>query len=262
VPFALLLGLAAAGVALCGWRGSGGWLVWSTALACLAVPLIFYVGSRYRLPLSTVLCVPAGAGLVSLFVGSSSTGLRRRGVGWVILLAGVLISFFVPSEEMFAKREAVGLVQRAWAWGQVGDPAAAEADLRRALETDGDSVPALFNLARLFERTGRVGEAETTYRRALEVFPGSADAAGNLGRLLHRSGRADQAVPILRRALEYSPVHRGCWTNLVVALTLLGDPEAAWGAAEQALDRGVELDPGLLGGIRQLREEREEKEKR
>ena len=66
VPFALLLGLAAAAVMLAGTRGSGGWRIWGAILACAATPLLFYVSSRYRLPATALLTVPAGSGLAAL----------------------------------------------------------------------------------------------------------------------------------------------------------------------------------------------------
>ena len=251
LPFCVLLGLAAAGASLRGWRGTGGWLVWGMILACTASPLMFYVASRYRLALAAALCLPAGAGAVSLVQSFFVAGARGRRVGAGVLGGVILLSLLVPAGEMQARGEALGLVQRAWAWARLGHPSANEAELRRALELDPDSVPALFNLGRLLEETGRVGEAEGTYRRALDVFP-YAPAAGNLGRLLHRSGRAEQGIPILREALQHNPLDRACWTSLVVSLTVLGQLDEAWNEAQRAVGRGVDLDPQLLEEIRRL----------
>ena len=251
VPFCLVFGLAAAGVAVRGRRGTGGWLVWGMALACVVAPLVLYEGSRYRLALAAALCLPAGAGLVAILGPSPG---RRRLTGAVVLGAGVLLSLVIPGREIQAQREAVALVQRAWAWDQLGNAAANEAELRRALELDADSVLALFNLGRLLEKTGRVGEAEASYRRALDLFP-YAPAAGNLGRLLHLAGRASEGVPILREVLKHNPLDRACWTSLVVSLTVLGDLESAWNEAQRAVGRGVDLAPELLEELRRMRSE-------
>ena len=176
--------------------------------------------------------------LVEAFRGRA-TGRRR--LGTALFLGAIIVSLLVPARAMQVRLEAVGLVQRAWAWGQLGDPASNEEDLRRALELDPGSTFALFNLGTLLEDTGRVGEAEAAYRGAL-VRSSYAPAAGNLGRLLHLSGRAEEGVPILRDALRHNPTDRSCWTSLVVSLTVLGDPEAALAEAQTALARGVPLD--------------------
>ena len=83
VPFCVLLGLAVAGATLRGWRGTGGWLVWGMVLACAASPVVFYVASRYRLALAVALCLPAGAGAVSLVQSFSFAGppTKRSCVG-------------------------------------------------------------------------------------------------------------------------------------------------------------------------------------
>jgi len=46
VPFAVLAGLAFAGVAATGFRGTGGAFVWSAILACALTPIVFYGSSR------------------------------------------------------------------------------------------------------------------------------------------------------------------------------------------------------------------------
>lgn len=247
VPFGLLLGLAAAGVALRGFPGTGGPQVWLAAAACAATPLAFYVSSRYRIPFSLLLAVPAAAGAAALCSRTTSGRARLR----ALALAGgcAALSFLVPFPELRQAEEAAALANRATANRLTGNLAAAEPEARRAVDVDPGSTPARFALALLLERSGRGAEAEREYRKVLELDPGHAEAAGNLGGLLVRSGRPEQAVPILRVALSLRPGDRTCWTNLVVALAVAGDLRGARAAVEEAVSNDVDLDAELLRSI-------------
>lgn len=136
VPFAAILGLAAAGVAILGFRGTGGFAVWGAAAACAVTPLAFYVSSRYRLPLVAVLTVPAGVGLRSLLARSADPDRGRRSAGWIVFAACAAGSFLVPFRGLRAAEEAGGLANRAAGYRQAGDDAAAERALRTAVAID------------------------------------------------------------------------------------------------------------------------------
>lgn len=248
VPFAVILGLAACGVVLVGWRGTGGWPVWGAVLACALTPLVFYVSSRYRLPMVSILCLPAGAGLAALVRPPAEIRSRWIGLG----VAGVVIagSWLVPADDLLAQSDAGGISQRAWAWQQVGGWPEAEADLRRSLELMDSSAPAWVQLGVLLESTGRADEAEQCYRHALELHPGHAPAACALGQLLRIDGRNEEAVPILRQGLKSHAFFEACWNHLVGALTALGELEQAAREVERATRRGVELDPRILEDLR------------
>lgn len=248
VPFAVLLSLAAAGVALLGWRGTGGWPVWGTVLACALTPLLFYVSSRYRLPMAAMLCLPAGAGLAALFRPRAE--IRTRWIG--VVVAGVVAagSILVPANDLLVQSDAGGISQRAWAWREVGGLQEAEADVRRSLELMDTSAPAWVQLGDLLELTGRTREAEASYRRALELHPGSAPAACSLGQLLRVEGRDAEAVPVLRKGLKSHAFFTACWNHLVGALTALGEVEQAAIEVQRAASRGVELDPRVLEDLR------------
>jgi Tfp pilus assembly protein PilF len=242
VPFAVLLGLACAGVAASGFRRSGGPLVWIAIGASAVTPIVFYVSSRYRLPVAALLTIPAGAGVVSL--------LRpvRRLVP-VVAIACAIASFVVPSGALRRSEESAALLNRGVARKQEGDPSGAERDFRAALVLDAGSAPVWYNLGTLLEGSGRPAEAEQAYRESLARDPGGVEAAGNLGALLVRRGDPDAAVVVLRRGLASRPRHVVSWTNLVVALVAGGRVEEARRAARQAQDAGVELSPELMAAI-------------
>jgi len=78
----------------------------------------------------------------------------------------------------------------------LGDPAAAEALLRRALELDPSWTPTLATLGELLLGSGRSSEAEPLLQRALEGSPPYPRAALLLARHYNDTGRPAQALAV------------------------------------------------------------------
>lgn len=250
VPLGLLLGLGATGLILGGARRSGGWRVWAAIGATALAPLLFYVSSRYRLPLAALLVLPAGAGLAALFRPGEEIRRRR---GKAALAAGLvlcLLSLLMPFPELKRSMTGQALAGRAVAHRKAGNPERARGDARRALELAPRSATVQFNAGTIAEALGQPAEAEASYRRALAIRGDLAEAAGNLAAILIRSGRAAEAIAPLRRALRERPWSDQCWNNLIVALFEAGRREQALEAAQEALRYGVTPDPGLIERIR------------
>jgi len=251
VSFALLLGSAVAGVVLRRFRGSGGWRVWGAIAAGALMPLIFYVSSRYRLPVAALLTIPAGCGLTALAGYAGPVAPRRRWYALGLALVAALFSLVLPFQDLRRAGRARALSNRAVAYGQLGDLTRAEGDARAAVAQAPQSATAAFNLGWILASGGRSDAAEAAYRRALKLEPpGRAEAAENLASMLIGRGSPGEAVPILRHALELRPTHGGCWNNLVVALYASGDDTGARRAAERAAELGVRVNPALLDAIR------------
>jgi Tfp pilus assembly protein PilF len=243
VPWALLLGLAGAGVVAVGWRGSGGPVVWSAILACLATPILFYFSSRYRLPVAALLALPAGVGLAELARASP-----RRIPAAVVCAVLFALSLAVPSGSLYRLQIAGGLVKRAAAYLEAGDRSAALADARRALALDPASTRARLVLGDALLGAGRFGEAEAVFREGRARGP-APEAAVGLAASLAGQHRFAEAESELRRELVLSPRSAPCWNALVSVLYAAGDGAAAHGAAAEARGRGVAIDADLLGDL-------------
>jgi Tfp pilus assembly protein PilF len=245
-PLCLLIGLATGGVIVLGWRGTGGWQIWMGILVCAAMPVIFYVSSRYRLPSVALLCLPAGAGLTALAGGARDVAVRRKQLGLLFGVIAIVASLAIPVGELRTRGEVTALLETAAAWRKQGDLAEAEADLRRALDRHPESTRALVVLGELLWVDGREAEAEEAYRRALAIDPESADAAGGLGGVLVGVGQGPEAVPLLERYLSAYPLQPIGWKSLVLAHWISRDPDSARRAAEAASELGIRLDKRLL----------------
>lgn len=251
VPFGLLAGLAAAGWILRGFRASGGGAVWGAIAAAAATPLLFYVSSRYRLPLSALIALPAGAGLAALLcpLRRAAAGRGRRIAAAAALVALFAASWALPRPALLRGQHATALGNGAVALERAGRLAEARRQIDAALALDAGDGLLWFNAGRILERSGDDGGAAAAYGRALEIDPERVEAATNLGALHVRNGRAELAVPVLEAALARRPDDGDAHTNLVVAWLALGRPDRAREAAERARSEGVALDPELLREI-------------
>lgn len=250
VRFGWILGLSAAAVLLLGWRRTGGRIVWGAVAACAASPLLFFTASRYRLPLEVVLCVPAGVGVSELLLAVREAPWARRTLLAGTAVAGfVLLSIAVPSGELAKSEEAGALANRVELETKAGHLDAALKTAQASVALDPSNLLARYNLGVVFQAQGRSAEAEDSFRAVLRLDAGHAAAAGNLANLLIAEQKPQEAVGVLRDALEKGAGNDVCWNNLVVALALSGDNDAARAAFDEAARRGVPLDRALFDAI-------------
>jgi 4-amino-4-deoxy-L-arabinose transferase-like glycosyltransferase len=240
VPWALLIGLSGAAVVGRGWRGSGGPVLWSAVVATVATPVLFYVSTRYRLPTSALLTVPAGAGAVSLLERGLETAVRRRAAIVGVVLA--VISLSVPSGGLHRLQLAEDLGNRALAYLQQPDPSRALADAERAVELLPDSARLWSVLGRTRLAREEYPAAEQAFRRSLGLGAGARSSAG-LAAALAGQGRIAAALEVLRRALVLAPDDPSCWNRIIALLYATGDEAGARAAARRAAGAGVRLEP-------------------
>jgi tetratricopeptide (TPR) repeat protein len=249
LPFALLAGLALAGVAWRGFSGTGGWIVWSAIAVQAAAPLAFYVSSRHRLPFAILLAVPAG-----IAAGGLREALAARR-GRIAIAAGALLavlSVATPSGALVRSGRAGALAVQADVWRRAGDLPRAAETAERATALDPGSVVAWYNLGVIEEAAGRREQAEAAYRSALRAEPLHPESTGNLAALLLSSRRAAEAVELLRPAVEAAPRHGPLWTNLVVGLVLTGRGDEARATIARARRAGITLNPGLVETVEKM----------
>ena len=147
---------------------------------------------------------------------------------------------------------------------QLGQFAAAEASLRRALAIDPGAVPSLAALASVLTALGRGQDAqkatdalfaidpdyarkerawrEQQLRSAIAANPGSADLHDDLGLLLRLKGDAAGAETQFRRAIALDAKHPRALVNLALLLTGDRRDQEALAAAVAAHDLLGEID--------------------
>nr|WP_244874625.1 tetratricopeptide repeat protein [Lysobacter defluvii] len=136
------------------------------------------------------------------------------------------------------------LYARALAWERRDDIARAEADLRRVLVIDPDSVAALNALGyTLTDRTDRHQEALELINRARAAEPDNAAIIDSYGWVLHRLGRHEEALVELRRAFSMQK-DAEIAAHVAEVLWVLGRRDEAREWFEQA--RGLDPDNRAL----------------
>ena len=129
----------------------------------------------------------------------------------------------------------LGLVLWLYDW----DRAAAERELRRAVELDRNDAAACQWLAELLAEQGRAGEADREIRRALEIDPLSLVANADQGLFSYYRRDYEQAVRSYRQTLAMDPDFSQAWLGLGLAYAQQG----AHAQAVEALQRVNRLGP-------------------
>ena len=243
VPFAALFALA-----LCGARPAlarrGAHPALIAVAATVTVLIVFYVASRYRVPMIPGLAILAGAGAVRLKRG----GAPARAV---FVAAAALSLFWFPLTQSGLAREqdAMSLRDRATALRELERTGEALSTYERSLALDPAASYTHLDYAKALARAGRTAEAEAETREAIRLAPGIAEAHFDLGVIAFQSGRLDEAATAFAEAWRLAPGDPAMGNNLAgtyLKLGRLGDARATLAAMREL---GVAIDPPLLRAL-------------
>lgn len=113
----------------------------------------------------------------------------------------------------------------------------AQAEFRRALESEPTSDDAYRGLAFAYERLGKTADAERTYRQAIKLRPLYWAGYSWLGVFYYRTGRFAEAAHMFERVVELSPENHRGYYNLGATYSMLG----RWSEAEQTYKKSIAL---------------------
>ena len=123
--------------------------------------------------------------------------------------------------------------------GRVGNPAEAEACLRKAMKLRGTHVPTLYNLGIAIRDQGRYDEALPLFERVVALAQQHGDAHDNIAHCHLALGDLEQAAASFRKAIDIFPRKAELWSNL-------GSVRQAQGhlsEAESCYRKALALDP-------------------
>lgn len=238
--FALLAPLGVLGLLL-GFRGGmRRFPLWGFFLAYSASVVLFFVCSRFRVPVMPLLAIYGAHGTVAL------VSFLRRG-RYAQLAASLLLLFTVflfarhvpPSVD---RSDALGLHFLALQESRVGRLEEAAALLRRSLDERPDFAYSHRELGHLLSRMGRYEEAERHLREALRLKGDDGASLEALLELYLRRGRLDEAASLAARAVEEHPA--GSVGHYYLGRVLLEKGKTEEG--ERSLARALKLDPGCV----------------
>ncbi|HEX4826408.1 MAG TPA: tetratricopeptide repeat protein [Candidatus Polarisedimenticolaceae bacterium] len=240
VPFAVLIALAVAGIGPA-WRQRAAHPALLTIGTTFATLLIFFVASRYRMPMVPALAIVGGAGAVAL---------RRRAPAAIVTavcIASLSFLWFPLSERALARaQDAMSLSDLGTALRETGRLDDAVATYRRAISMAPDTPYSHLDLGKAMARAGRFDEAAAETREAIRLAPEIGEAHFDLGVLQFRANDLQGAAQSFGEAFRLSPTDADAGDNLAGTLLKLGRAEEARAIVLQMRTRGLAVDPPLL----------------
>ena len=124
-----------------------------------------------------------------------------------------------------------------------GQPAAAEAHYRKALERYPSFARAALNIGNALSTQGKLQEAAASYQEALRLEPGYGAAHANLGKIYLGQGRYQQAVEHYAAAVQALPHSADALVGLGCAMEEL----QRYAEALEAYHRALAIQPDFAG---------------
>ena len=217
-------------------------LIWCIVLYSLSI-IIFFVTSRYRLPLFPIFII-FSVTAVELLVEQFRNG-NFRALGK--LLAVLIPLFLLVNINFLGTRkisEPYGLLSLGNAYMKNSQLDEAEEQYRKIFVKYPAYPQGHLNLGVVLYKKGLYDQAEEEFLKEIQVNRGRevTSAYNNLGNVRLMQGRPDDAVYFYRKALERRPGFTECRMNLVEVLSELGLRKIA----EDSLDKAQEYYESAL----------------
>jgi len=194
--------------------------------------------------LADVLRPRAALALVGVAIALGWSALTIRQIGfWKDSIA-----LFTRAIDVAGAGNYLAYDNRGIAWADVGQPAKAIADYKRALAINPSYPNANNNYALALSREGRLAEAIAHYQTALRQNPGELEIHNNLANALSDAGRVNEAMAEFNYVLDRDPAHTNALNGQAVLLAQRGD----LAQAEKQLNRVLTLDPENVGAMTNL----------
>ncbi len=211
------------------------------ALGWMLSTVVFFLFSRYRLPVVPALLPLAAVPLVQL---GEVWRARRR--GWQMAATLAVLAFLLPHLAGFQARMDLVHYNLGRLAEERGDPAAAHEHYKAAFILDPHNFLACMNLGNLAARRGDWPTALRFFQRAAALEPRSDDVASNLGGVWLAVGDTAQAEASLDRALGLNPQNLSALHNKALLCARRGD----LAGARELNRRLLEIDPQNPAALR------------
>jgi tetratricopeptide (TPR) repeat protein len=238
IPFSVIAALGLPGLIVLLRRGRARGIVCLYIGAALLSVLLFYVNTRYRLPIVPVVII-----LAAIFAVSVAGDISRRRLGRAasLLALSVLVFLLVSNRTIIrANRGSVYTFLGTYYLNRGEADKAAEA-FATAYRIDPDRDTSMVNHARMLMTQGRYEQAARIYSRAYELNPNYPKLAVEYAFTLQKLGRQSEARSI---ALElYSS---GSPNDRITACKLLATAAFFEGNRDELMrwiEAGLELAP-------------------
>ncbi len=238
--FGVIAPLALLGLVLAGKRWRKLLLLYLFVAGYILSTILYFVNSRYRLPLVPFLMIFAAYAVIWLVH-------RARSRRWLPLAAALaslvpLILWVNPQlvgEPRFVLNLGAGHNHLGTFFSSQGDLDRAREEFAEARRLEPHRPEAHYNLANIDLRQGELARAEAGYREAIRRNPHYESAHLGLALVFERRGETGAAINKYREVIHNLPFSPRSYLGLSRLLLVEGEPEEAI----RVLDRGLEENP-------------------
>jgi tetratricopeptide (TPR) repeat protein len=191
--------------------------------------VVFFLFSRYRLPVVPALLLLAAVPVAGLVTGRLSAP-GRLAIGGLALVALALPHLLHPAPRRDLVAYNLGILAQ-----QRGEIATAGRHFDEAVGTNPEMFSAWLSKGNVARLRGDLAGAADAYRRAAGIEPASTLAWSNLGGALMVAGDAEGARAALERVLAIDPADAGGLNNLAVLAAAEGERDEALALLDRLL---------------------------
>ena len=235
IPFSLILGLAVMGKILGGITRKEQLLLWIVAASIWFTMVLFFVTSRFRLPIMPYLTIFAGYGISQLYNSFRQGRFRQSSKA---MIAGVIA--FGLSITNFAGLDKTDFAQAYFNLGNIylrnGEWEKARAEYARAISSNERVSIARLNIGNLFFYGGEYDSAAYYYTEEIRYHPNESRAYLNLSTIELLKQNYESAGDLARKALEAKPNITPAAVNLITSYLQSGDSLMAKETGRRLID--------------------------
>jgi tetratricopeptide (TPR) repeat protein len=233
-PFGLICPLALMGIVLSIKKREKVSLLYIVLLAHLIGTVMFFVCSRYRIPLIPILIIFASYFLWTIYKNIQSKEYKKLVPYLLIFLfLAVLCNFNVGSMNHEDYPDSYSAL--AYSYIKRGQMGEAITYLKRAIHLNPDSSYAHFNLGYVYMNSERLDKAVSEFKKALAIDPNDCETHYNLGNVYAKMTKLDEAISEYEQALTFNPNYVDAYRGLGSIYILKGMWEKAIVEFERAL---------------------------
>jgi tetratricopeptide (TPR) repeat protein len=191
-------------------------LVLTFVLSYLFSVLLFFVNSRFRLPVLPFLIVLSSFALIQLFGYLKGSSFKK-----FFLSMALFLLFFFLSNSNFYHLDKANFAQSYFSLGNLflkkGNLQDARAEYLLALKENPSLQRAHLNLGNIYFHQKDYSQAEKEFLEELKVNPRQEKAYNNLSVLYRIQGDDLKAITLAKQALEIKPYYKEAYVNLALA---------------------------------------------
>ena len=224
-------------------------LLYLFILSYSASVILFFVCSRYRIPVIPFLIMFASFSLWWIFQKIKHKEILQAFIFLVVLII-LLIALNTPLENLVGYQPYTDHYVLGISYQNLGQLEPAIKEYKTSLEYRPNFAPARNNLANIYAQSGKTDLAIEEYQRAILLDPSYEKTYYNLAILYHRKGELDSAIVYYSKAIKLNPRYELAHLNLGKAYSQKGLVEEAKGEWKKVL----ELNPDNAEAAKLLKE--------